>query len=103
VNPKYFLWFRRGLVYRGTVSCLVGRVRCQLKNLAGEEAESIKILWHLPDRIHLAPSSWATFEAEGFTVLSFVPQVAVKERKRAEGWGEGAASERRISLPLLGG
>ena len=76
MDSKYFLWCRRGLAYRGAVSCLAGRVRCQSKNLADEEAESVKILRHLPNRIHLAPSSWATFEAEGFTVLSFVPQVA---------------------------
>jgi hypothetical protein len=54
------------LAYRGAISCLASRVRCQSKNLAGEEAESIKILRHLPDRIHLAPSSWATFEAEDY-------------------------------------
>ena len=29
------------------------------------------------DRIHLAPSSWVTFEGAGFAVLSFLPQVAV--------------------------
>ena len=83
MDPKYFLWFRRGLVYRGAVSCLAGRVRCQSKNLTGEEAESIKIL-RSPGRIHLAPSSWATFEAEDCAVLSFVPQVAVSDLNAEE-------------------
>jgi homogentisate 1,2-dioxygenase len=33
----------------------------------------------MSDRIHLAPSSWVTFEAPGFVVLSFVPQIAVAD------------------------
>ncbi len=35
------------------------------------------ILPIMSDRIHLAPSSWATFEAGGVAILSFVPQIAV--------------------------
>jgi len=31
------------------------------------------------DRIHLPPSSWATFEAPGFVVVSFLPQVGVAD------------------------
>jgi homogentisate 1,2-dioxygenase len=31
----------------------------------------------MSDRIHLAPSSWVTFEASGVVVLSFLPQIAV--------------------------
>jgi homogentisate 1,2-dioxygenase len=42
------------------------------------------ILPIMSDRIHLAPSSWATFEAEGFAVLSFVPQVAVSDPNAEE-------------------
>src|SRR5205823_14030431 len=42
------------------------------------------ILPIMSDRIHLAPSSWATFEAEGFAVLSFVPQVAVSDLNAEE-------------------
>jgi homogentisate 1,2-dioxygenase len=41
----------------------------------------LPIMW---DRIHLAPSSWATFEAPGFAVLSFVPQIAVSDLNAAE-------------------
>jgi homogentisate 1,2-dioxygenase len=37
------------------------------------------ILPIMSNRIHLAPSSWATFEAEGFVVVSFVPQIAVAD------------------------
>ena len=36
------------------------------------------------DRIHLAPSSWATFEANGFMVVTFVPQVAVADPNAEE-------------------
>jgi homogentisate 1,2-dioxygenase len=42
------------------------------------------ILPIMSDRIHLAPSSWATFEAEGFAVLSFVPQIAVSDMNAEE-------------------
>jgi homogentisate 1,2-dioxygenase len=31
------------------------------------------------DRIHIAPSAWCTFQAEGFAVISFVPQIAVAD------------------------
>jgi homogentisate 1,2-dioxygenase len=37
------------------------------------------ILPIMSNRIHLAPSSWATFEATGFVVVSFVPQIAVAD------------------------
>ena len=37
------------------------------------------ILPIMSDRIHLAPSAWATFEAPGVAILSFVPQVAVSD------------------------
>lgn len=36
------------------------------------------------DRIHLAPSAWATFEATGFIVVTFVPQVAVSDLSAEE-------------------
>ncbi len=42
------------------------------------------ILPIMSDRIHLAPSSWATFEAPGFAVLSFVPQIAVADLNAEE-------------------
>jgi homogentisate 1,2-dioxygenase len=42
------------------------------------------ILPIMSDRIHLAPSSWATFEAPRFAVLSFVPQVAVSDLNAEE-------------------
>src|SRR5438094_3043638 len=42
------------------------------------------ILPIMSDRIHLAPSSWATFEAEGFAALSFVPQIAVSDPNAEE-------------------
>jgi homogentisate 1,2-dioxygenase len=35
------------------------------------------ILPIMSDRIHLAPSSWVTFETAGVAILSFVPQIAV--------------------------
>jgi len=38
----------------------------------------------MSDRIHLAPSSWATFEAPGVAVLSFVPQIAVSDLNAEE-------------------
>jgi homogentisate 1,2-dioxygenase len=37
------------------------------------------ILPIMSNRIHLAPSSWATFEAAGFVVVSFMPQIAVAD------------------------
>jgi homogentisate 1,2-dioxygenase len=42
------------------------------------------ILPIMSDRIHLAPSSWATFEAAGVAVLSFVPQLAVSDLEAEE-------------------
>jgi homogentisate 1,2-dioxygenase len=36
------------------------------------------------DRIHLAPSAWATFEATGFMVVTFVPQMAVADLNAEE-------------------
>jgi homogentisate 1,2-dioxygenase len=42
------------------------------------------ILPIMSDRIHLAPSSWATFEAAGVAVLSFVPQIAVANLEAEE-------------------
>lgn len=36
------------------------------------------------DRIHLAPSSWATFETPGFMVVTFVPQMAVADMTSEE-------------------
>jgi homogentisate 1,2-dioxygenase len=36
------------------------------------------------DRIHLAPSAWATFEANGFMVVTFVPQMAVSDLNAEE-------------------
>jgi len=38
----------------------------------------------MSDRIHLAPSSWVTFEAPGFVVLSFLPQIAVADLNAEE-------------------
>lgn len=31
------------------------------------------------DRIHIAPAAWCTFDASGFAVITFVPQVAVAD------------------------
>ena len=31
------------------------------------------------DRIHVAPAAWCTFEAAGFVVITFVPQIAVAD------------------------
>jgi homogentisate 1,2-dioxygenase len=42
------------------------------------------ILPIMSNRVHLAPSSWVTFEAPGFVVLSFVPQVAVADLNAEE-------------------
>jgi homogentisate 1,2-dioxygenase len=42
------------------------------------------ILPIMSDRIHLAPSAWATFEAPGVAILSFVPQVAVSDMNAEE-------------------
>jgi homogentisate 1,2-dioxygenase len=36
------------------------------------------------DRIHVAPSAWCTFEASGFVVISFVPQIAVADLNAEE-------------------
>jgi homogentisate 1,2-dioxygenase len=36
------------------------------------------------DRIHLAPSAWASFEATGFMVVTFVPQMAVADLNAEE-------------------
>jgi homogentisate 1,2-dioxygenase len=36
------------------------------------------------DRIHVAPSAWCTFQAAGFVVISFVPQVAVADLNAEE-------------------
>jgi homogentisate 1,2-dioxygenase len=38
----------------------------------------------MSDRIHLAPSSWVTFEGVGFVVLSFLPQIAVADLNAEE-------------------
>ena len=38
----------------------------------------------MSDRIHLAPSSWVTFEAPGLVVLSFLPQIAVADLNAEE-------------------
>jgi len=38
----------------------------------------------MSDRIHLAPSSWVTFEASGVVVLSFLPQIAVRDLNAEE-------------------
>jgi len=37
------------------------------------------ILPIMSDRIHIQPSSWVTFEAPGFVVLSIPPQIAVAD------------------------
>ena len=42
------------------------------------------ILPIMSDRIHVPPSSWATFEAPGFVVLSIVPQIAVADLEAEE-------------------
>ena len=42
------------------------------------------ILPIMSNRIHLAPSSWATFESDGFVVVSFVPQIAVADLEAEE-------------------
>jgi homogentisate 1,2-dioxygenase len=42
------------------------------------------ILPIMSDRIHVPPSSWLTFEAPGFVVLSIVPQIAVADPKAEE-------------------
>jgi homogentisate 1,2-dioxygenase len=36
------------------------------------------------DRIHVPPSAWCTFEARGFIVVTFVPQVAVADLESEE-------------------
>ncbi len=36
------------------------------------------------DRMHVAPSAWCTFEARGFIVVTFVPQVAVADLNAEE-------------------
>ena len=36
------------------------------------------------DRIHVAPSAWCTFEAAGFVVITFVPQIAVADLNAEE-------------------
>ena len=36
------------------------------------------------DRIHLAPSSWCTFDGAGFVVITFVPQIAVADLNAEE-------------------
>ena len=36
------------------------------------------------DRIHVAPSAWCTFQATGFVVITFVPQVAVADLNAEE-------------------
>lgn len=36
------------------------------------------------DRIHVAPSAWCTFEAAGFVVITFVPQMAVADLNAEE-------------------
>jgi homogentisate 1,2-dioxygenase len=36
------------------------------------------------DRIHVAPSAWCTFQATGFVVISFVPQIAVADLNAEE-------------------
>jgi homogentisate 1,2-dioxygenase len=38
----------------------------------------------MSDRVHLPPSSWVTFEAAGFVVVSFLPQVAVADLEAEE-------------------
>src|SRR5690242_7396695 len=38
----------------------------------------------MSDRIHIPPSSWVTFEAPGFVVLSIVPQIAVADLEAEE-------------------
>jgi homogentisate 1,2-dioxygenase len=42
------------------------------------------ILPIMSDRIHVPPSSWVTFEAPGFVVLSIFPQVAVADLQAEE-------------------
>jgi homogentisate 1,2-dioxygenase len=42
------------------------------------------ILPILSDRIHIPPSSWVTFEAPGFVVLSIVPMTAVTDPEAEE-------------------
>ena len=42
------------------------------------------ILPIMSDRIHVPPSSWVTFEAPGFVVLSIVPQIAVADLEAEE-------------------
>jgi homogentisate 1,2-dioxygenase len=36
------------------------------------------------DRIHVAPSAWCTFQASGFVVITFVPQIAVADMNAEE-------------------
>ncbi len=36
------------------------------------------------DRIHIAPAAWCTFEASGFAVITFVPQIAVADLNAEE-------------------
>jgi homogentisate 1,2-dioxygenase len=36
------------------------------------------------DRIHVSPSAWCTFEAAGFVVITFVPQIAVADLNAEE-------------------
>jgi homogentisate 1,2-dioxygenase len=42
------------------------------------------ILPIMSDRIHVPPSSWVTFEAPGFLVLSIPPQIAVADLEAEE-------------------
>jgi homogentisate 1,2-dioxygenase len=42
------------------------------------------VLSIMSDRIHLPPSSWATFEAPGVAILSITPQVAVSDLEAEE-------------------
>jgi homogentisate 1,2-dioxygenase len=42
------------------------------------------ILPIMSDRMHVPPSSWVTFEAAGFVVLSIVPQIAVADLEAEE-------------------
>ena len=42
------------------------------------------ILPIMSDRIHIPPSSWVTFEAPGFCVLTIPPQIAVSDMQSEE-------------------
>ena len=88
-QPEYEVRLRHGSAERGAHSSIFYR-NDPLK-VAGWKGDlfpfKLNIRHILPimsNRIHLPPSSWATFETPGFAVVSFVPQVAVADLEAQE-------------------